>query len=584
LITPSAAPPVTGPYFNLPIVPLHSWGNVTSQRLVWVPVLTKLLEINLFGACIVRSAGSPRYEISGTKHRALFALLATAPFGRRTRSSLQDVLWGVSGFDTGRQSLRRALSDIKAQMGADYDRVLTVNNSEISLNMDVVQFVGRPSGGEFLEGLDIREDEFNDWLRGIRMAPEQLHALFSPRTQAAPPSMLPTIAVLPFRVVMGGPEDAVLGDWLAEEICRSLSRSNLLTVISHLSARQIHVSNVEMTQLRGVLGVDYCITGSLRIAGGQAVLDADCLETTSGRILWTRQFQGTVGEFMMADNSPVTEVVRTIGQTLASEAVRHAQGRAMASLADHQLVIAGVGLMHQLKLSSFSRSRELIEEAVRRAPRAAEAHAWLGEWYVMSVFNGWSTDRVGDTRLAQDCTARALDIEPENSFCLTIDGVVNNNLLMRMDVAGSRFDAALERNPNEAMAWLFSGVLHAYRDDGVEAAARAEKAMRLSPLDPFGYFYDSLAATAYLAAEDYERTLELAERSLAKNDRHLSSLRVKICALHNLGRAREAQETGRELMRRQPDFTVGDYRRGHPAADFRIGRNVIAGLLAVGIE
>jgi len=545
--------------------------------------LSKLLEINLFGACIVRSARQPGYEITGSKHRAMFALLATAPFGRRTRSYLQDVLWGTSCFDGGRQSLRQALSVVKGLMGEDFEKLMKVNNTEISLDLSQVHFIGRPGGGEFLEGLDIRDDEFNDWLRGIRQSPEQIYSLYSNCTQPPPPSILPTIAILPFRLIAGTAEQAVLGDWLAEEICRSLSRSNLLAVISHLSAREVAVSRIELTQVRQLLGADYCIAGSLRILDDQAVLDADCLETHSGRILWTRRFTGRVADFIAPDSAPVTEVVRSIGQTIASEAVAHAQGRALSSLQDHQLLIAGVGLMHQLRLSSFARSRELIEEAIRRAPRAAEAHAWLGEWYVISVFNGWSTDRSRDTGLALDCTSRALDIEPENSFCQTIDGVVNNNLLMRMDTARDRFESALDRNPNEAMAWLLSGVLSAYRDDGANAVTRVERAMRLSPIDPFGYFYDSLASTAYLAAEDFEKTLELADRSLAKNDRHTSSLRVRIAALHHLGRAEEAQETAAHLMRRQPDFTVEAYRRSHPAADFKIGRNVIAALAASGI-
>jgi TolB-like protein len=546
--------------------------------------VTKLVEINLFGACIVRSVGSVPYEITGAKHRALFALLATAPFGRRTRSFLQDTLWGTSCFDSGRQSLRRALSDIKALMGPAFEQVLAVNNTEISLKLDCVHFIGRPGGGEFLEGLDIRDNEFNEWLRGIRVSPEQLFGLYSASTQPPPQTMLPTIAVLPFRLVLGAPGDTVLGDWLAEEICRSLSRSNLLAVISHLSSRELSLSKVELARVREMLGVDYCVAGSLRVLNGMVTLDADCLDAASGRIMWTRQFSGQIGEFMGVQSDAVAEVVRSIGQTIASEAVVHAQGRAVASLADHQLLIAGVGLMHQLKLSSFARSRELIEEAIRRAPRAAEAHAWLGEWYVMSVFNGWSTDRARDTQMAQDCTARALDIESENSFCLTIDGVVNNNLLMRMDTAGQRFDAALDRNPNEAMAWLLSGVLYAYRDDGAEAVVRAETALRRSPLDPFGYFFDSLAAAANIAAENYPRVLELADRSLRKNDRHLSTLRAKICALHHLGQGQAARDVATELLRRQPDFTLATYRQNHPAADQKFGRNISDALFAAGIR
>ena len=473
-------------------------------------LVTKRLEVNLFGACIVRSAGQPAYEISGAKHRALFALLATAPFGRRTRSFLQDTLWGTSCFDSGRQSLRRALSDIKSVMGADFERLLRVNNSEIGLDLTAVHFIGRPGGGEFLEGLDIRDAEFNDWLRGIRQSPEQLFALYSAASQPPPKSILPTIAVLPFRLVLGAGEHAILGDWLAEEVCRSLSRSGLLAVISHLSARELSATTLQLTQVRAALGVDYFVAGSLRVTDQGATLDADCIDAASGRILWTRQFSGKLGDFMGTESAPVTEVVRSIGQTIASEAVQHTHGRAITSLEDHHLLVAGVGLMHQLKLSSFARSRELIEEAIRRAPRAAEAHSWLAEWYVMSVFNGWTTDRARDTQLAQDCTARALDIESENSFCLTIDGVVNNNLLMRLDTAEHRFNAALDRNPNEAMAWLLSGVLYAYRDEGAEAVRRVDTALRRSPMDPFSYFYSSLAASAHISAEDFPRALELA--------------------------------------------------------------------------
>lgn len=543
----------------------------------------KLLEINLFGACVVRKAGGHGFEILGTKHRGMFALLATAPFGRRTRTYLQDLLWGTSCFDSGRQSLRRALSDIKIQMGADFDRLLTVNNTEITLNLPLVHFIGRPGGNEFLEGLDVRDVLFEEWLRGIRINPEQVHGLFSATSQPPPPAILPTIVVLPFRAITPDPQNAILGDWLAEEIARSLSRSNLLEVISHLSSRELSRTVIDLERVRDRLKVDYCVIGSLRVIDNTVILGVDCLDAASGRIIWTRQFTGKIAEFLTENSPPVVEVVQTVGRTVASEAVRHVRGRHVADLEDHQLLVAGVGLMHQQKLVSFARSRELIEEAIRRAPRAAEARAWLGEWHVMSVFNGWTTDAARDTQIALDCAARALDIDPENAFCLTIDGVVHNNLKQDLGIAQQRFDAALDLNPNESMAWLCSGILDAYRDDGASAVRRVEKAIRLSPMDPFGYFFDSLAASAHLAAQDYSNALKFADRSLAKNDRHPSTLRARICALHYLGRAAEARATGLALLQRQPGFTLADYVKSHPAAKFQLGKNVTQALAAAGI-
>ncbi len=546
--------------------------------------MTKLLQINLFGACIVRSSQPGGYEIKGAKHRALIALLATAPFGRRTRSYLQNLLWGTSCHDGGRQSLRTALSMIKGFLGPDFDGLLKVNNTEIALDLTKVDFIGAAGGGEFLEGIDIRDDDFNDWLQGVRQAPEQFFALLTGVPSASvEPRIMPSICILPFRLVVGEEVHSVLGDWLAEEICRSLSRSHLLSVISHLSAREIGGQRIDLSRVKRVLNVDYCVTGSLRVSGNKVVLDADCLDVTSGRILWTRQFTGDLGEFLMADSAPVSDIVRTIGRTISADALAHAQGRSLSALADHQLLIAGIGMMHQLKLSNFARSRDLIEEVIRRAPRVPEAHAWLAEWYVLSVFNGWSDNSLRDTGVALDCTARALDIDPNNTFALTIDGVVNNNLLMRLDKASERFDAALDLNPNESMAWLLSGVLSAYRDDGKDAVRRTEMALRLSPVDPFGYFFDSLASTAYLAAGDWAHALALADRSMSKNDRHVSTLRARLCALHFLGRGDEAKAVASDLKRRQPEFTVASYRRNHPAADFRIGQNMVAALSAAGI-
>jgi TolB-like protein len=555
--------------------------------------VVKLLQINLFGACHVRSTvavdatppGFPAgFEIKAAKHRALFALLATAPSGRRTRSYLQNLLWGASCHDGGRQSLRTALSMIKTRMGPAFDQLMQVNNTEVSLDLSKVDFTGSPGAGEFLEGIDIRDDLFNEWLMTVRQAPEPYFTLLSGHvpTPSAPP-LRPSISVLPFRLVVGGAEHWVLGDFLAEEICRSLSRSPLLHVISHLSAREVAARQVDMGQLRRVLDVDYCITGNLRVSGNQVVLDADCLDTAGGRILWTRQFSGDLAGFLMADSPVVAQIVRAIGRSLTSDALDHAKGRSLTALADHRVLIAGVSMMHQLKSSSFARARKLFEEAIRRAPRSPEAHAWLAEWHVMSIFNNWSDNGQRDTGLAQDCTARALDIDPTNSFALTIDGVVQTTLLKRMETADAQFNRALDLNPNESLAWLFSGVQRAYCDDGHEAVRRTQKALRLSPADPFGYFFDSLAAAAYLAAGDWQAALTLADRSLAKNDRHVSTLRARICALHYLGRGQEARATADDLRRQQPDFTVEAYRRSHPSAAFKMGQQAIAALVAAGI-
>ena len=91
--------------------------------------MTNQIEITLFGACVVRLAKGG--EITGAKHRALFALLVTAPLGRRSRTYLQETLWGLADYESGHQNLRRALSDLRKRLGPVFDAVLTVTSTEI---------------------------------------------------------------------------------------------------------------------------------------------------------------------------------------------------------------------------------------------------------------------------------------------------------------------------------------------------------------------------------------------------------------------------------------------------------------------
>ncbi|EPX81620.1 hypothetical protein [Litoreibacter arenae] len=528
--------------------------------------------------------GADGVEIKGAKHRALFALLATAPLGRRTRSYLQRTLWGSSCYDGGRQNLRRALSDLRNLLGADFDRFIKCTNSDVELDLSLVNFLGAPGTGTFMEGTGIRDKGFEEWVASMRADESQIAALYrtTPRTELGRP--LPRITALPFQRIVGGDDLSVLGDWLAEEVCRSLSRSNLLSVISHLSSRALAARTTDTLDVRRELDVDYFVTGSIRDMGGRIVVDMDFVDARDGNILWTRQIAGPQSNFWDNVTSGLDGVVRAIGRSIADEAIAYVNDRPLPELEDHHLVIGGVSLMHRPTFRDFAKSRTLLEEAVLRAPMVAETHAWLAKWYVLSVFNGWTTDQKGDTQKALDSSSRALDINPDSSFSLVIDGFAHNNLMQRMDVASQRYDTAIDINPNESLSWLLRGALLAFQDEGIDAIAAAEQARNLSPIDPFGYYYDSLSSTAYLAAEDYQRALELAERSLAFNDRHLSTLRAKITALHFLGRGEEAQTAGAELLRRAPGFSLTNYKSAHPVAKAALGLKVIAALEAAGIS
>ncbi len=542
------------------------------------------LEISLFGTCSVRLKNGDVLDIRGVKHRALICMLATAPLGRRTRTYLQNTLWGYSGYDSGHQNLRRALADLRKIFGAEFDTFFHTTNADVELDLEHVRFVGDQNTGRFLEDLNVPQADFQDWVASIRSNPAQIAALHRSPGGGTVRRPRPRVIVLPLSYLGDDPVLRALGDWIGEQSCRILSRSKLLSVLSHLSGRAAVQTPVIVSEIRQTLEVDYLATGSIRRSGNCIVCDIDFIAAESGQILWSREILLEDGNDLDRLNTDLNAIAHSIARSIAHSAVAHVKAQALSDIADHNLTIAGATLMHRRTMRDFLKSREYLSEATSRMDGVAEPLTWLAKWYVLNVIKGYSLDRDHDRQKAVECCARALDIDPESSLALTIDGFVNTILSHDPDVAEQRFDAALQINPNESLAWLLKGSLKAFTDQGAAAVEATTRARSLSPIDPFGYYYDSLASTAHLADANYQSALDFADRSLAANNQHLSTHRARIIALHFLGRSEDAREAATTLKKHFPKFSLGQYRNSHPATDYRLGRDAIEALAAAGIN
>ncbi len=551
----------------------------------------RTLKLRLHGPFSAAWRDGSEIDLRSVKLQALLALLALSPNQKRTRAWLRDKLWSRSGSELGRASLRRGLSDLRRCFGEDFEQVFEVTNDWLRLRPGMVEIEGRPSDGELLEGIKVQETAFEMWLEAQRQRERQTSVTVLSDTGRDGPTerpetgdrITPSIAVIPFVALPTEGADALLGDVLAQEITRALSRSHLLTVISHLSSRSLASRSVGLEELREKLDVDYAVSGCVRLQGERIRIDADFIDARSGRICWTREFFAQLPDFFAGTDEVVAALSLEVGRAILASEVELATSKPLPDVPSHTLLMSGIALMHRQTLASFSKARTHVEEVIRRAPKHSMVHAWLGKWYILSVQQGWSTDLRKDARIASECTQRALDLDPDCAFSLAIDGFVQNNLMKRFDTALARFDDALERDPNNALAWLLKGTLHAFVDDGPNAVAFTDRARTLSPLDPHRYFFDSLSATARLANADYATALELAERSLRANRRHTSTLRVRTIALQRLGRAEEARTSVRELLKLEPTLTIQHYLHKHPAAEFRTGREWADALRAAGV-
>jgi len=352
-----------------------------------------------------------------------------------------------------------------------------------------------------------------------------------------------------------------------------------MNVISRLSTTAFRGREVTLPEVGSLLHANYVVSGAYHVVGGKVSLIAELADTKSGRVVWSDDARGDVRSLVSGESEVLERLVSRVSAAVTARELEKAQIQPLPTLESYTLLISAIALMHRLSPQDFDRARTLLEALIERAPRRAIPHAWLGKWHVLRVWQGWSTGRdrfaaeqTRDAQIALDCTKRALDSDPNCSLALAIDGFVHTNLLKQLDTALERYEFALTVNPNDSLAYLLRGTLSAFKGDGAQAMKDTQRALRLSPLDPHRYFYDSLAATAALSAERYDRAIELAQRSLRANRMHASTLRAMAIAQSLSGQMEAARATVAELLKIEPTLTVAKYRNRHPAGEHRTGK------------
>ena len=94
-----------------------------------------------------------------------------------------------------------------------------------------------------------------------------------------------------------------------------------------------------------------------------------------------------------------------------------------------------------------------------------------------------------------------------------------------------------------------------------EAAIEAiERARRLSPFDPYAFFYAGNIAVAHLVARRFEQAIEWADRTLHEQPRTVSAMRVKIVANAYLGHLDEARAELGRMLAIDPKLTIAGLR------------------------
>jgi len=437
-----------------------------------------------------------------------------------------------------------------------------------------------PVRDELVDGLDADIEDLGDCflkhlsepIRAFRLQDRETRpgaavvAVGAVGTGRAEHDLRPAIAVLPLGTRSSLGDHGVVGDVFADEVCVSLSRCTELRVISRLSTSAFK-NRPEHRGVRELLGANYVVSGSYHVDGDLARIRVELSDAISGEVLWADGTNLKVSALLSGQEPAIDRIVSSVGAAIVAREVECATSRPMPNVESHALMSAAIALMHRSNLMQFERAHAMIDHLRERHPMLPQPHAWLAKWHVLRVVQGWSPDLHADGQQALDAGKRALDGDSRSSLALTMQGLVNSYLLRDFDQARRLYNEALHVNPNESLAMLLLGTMHAFLGEGEPAWRLTEASLRLSPLDPLRYFYLSLSASAAISAGRYAEAIDLAQRSLRANLTHLSTYRALALAQSLDGRIADARKTLDELLVFEPGFNVSVFLARYPGRD-----------------
>jgi adenylate cyclase len=400
-------------------------------------------------------------------------------------------------------------------------------------------------------------------VRVFRITTDQEHAASSigVRRRSAPPPRRPAMAVLPFQNHADDSEAEFFLDSVAEDLITELSRARWFSVIARNTAFTYKGKEADAKLVGRELGVRYVLEGSLRNEGDHVRIGCQLVETASGQPRWAEAFDGTMEDSFDLQDRIVESVIGSVGPVLRSSEIERAQKTPEEDQNAYDLTLRAMLPAFAETAAENSSALVLLDEALEMTPdypMASALSAWCHQQrHLLDWPGGEDNNRETATRLAQAAIINGGEIP----LALALGAAVRAALTRDHHFALAATDRAMMITNNSALVLAFDALTRCLCGAYDKAIEHAEKAIRLSPLEPLNYYAAFALGSAYLFTGRDEEAVINARKAIDGNPKFAFAHCLLALACARLGQTSDALTALRGLLEVAPQFRIGMLRR-----------------------
>jgi TolB-like protein len=379
----------------------------------------------------------------------------------------------------------------------------------------------------------------------------------APRGLPAGGERRPVVAVLPFTNMSDDPEQEHFADGLTEDLITALSAWRWFPVIGRHSTFAYKGRSPTIAQVAQELGARYVVEGSVRRAGNRVRIAAQLIDAATGHHAWAQRYDRELTDIFAVQDEITERMVTAIEPELGRAECRQASRKPPDNLDAWDLALRAQSHVHRFTAEDNREAFRLLEGALRLDPGSAFALGLLALCHYKDAILGFTDDRGRSLAETYGSAERAVALDGGDWLAHAMLGIARLWTQRDYDRALAEATRAAELNPSSTLARLFVSCVLEFGGRPAEAIPGLKAVLRLDPFSPLLSFAHADLAISHLLLRELEEAVAAAEEGIRFNPANVRARQRLAAALGHLGRTGEAQEALGELLRRQPDFSLG---------------------------